>query len=85
MAGDDEQKIRAVAKVVAPGRGVARVSSTREETSRIPRREAEQPPVFVDDSGRRRRWVTWLSLALAVLGLALVVALWFSQASSTGG
>jgi hypothetical protein len=81
----EEPKIRAVAKVVAPGRGVARVSSTREETNKIPMPGSEQLPVFVDDSGRRGRWVTWLALGIAVLGLALVMALWFSQASSTGG
>lgn len=44
----------------------------------------ERHPVFVDDTGRRGRWLAWLAVLLAVIGLALVVALWVSQVASTG-
>jgi hypothetical protein len=66
-------------------RGRARVSETREVTSRIYPSVPEPPPVFVDDTGRRGRLVGWLGLVFVLLGLALVVALWWSQASSTAG
>jgi hypothetical protein len=93
MAPEEDPKIRAVAQVptvpppkTAPQqRGVARVSETREVTSRIYPSGAEAPPVFVDDSGKRGRLLTWLSLAFAVLALGLIAALWISQAASTAG
>jgi hypothetical protein len=87
MARDEDPKVRAVAQVPkAPQRrGVARVSKTTEVTSRIYPSGKDAPPVFVDDTGKRRRLLTWVSLALAVLALALVAALWVSQAASTGG
>jgi hypothetical protein len=87
MAPEEDPKIRAVAQVPKPPqqRGVARVSETREVTSRIYPSGAEPPPVFVDDSGKRGRLLTWLSLAFAVLALGLIAALWVSQAASTGG
>jgi hypothetical protein len=97
MASEDDPKIRAVAAIpktqvptgpprTAPQqRGVARVSETREVTSRIYPSGAEPPPVFVDDSGKRGRLLTWLSLVFAVLALGLIAALWVSQAASTGG
>jgi hypothetical protein len=97
-ANEDEghAKVRAVAKVPPPPaapprapapqqRGVARVSpEAARRTGRIYLTEPERPPVFVDDSGRRGRWLTWLAVILAVLGLALLVALWVSQVASTG-
>jgi hypothetical protein len=87
MAREEDPKIRAVAQVPkAPQqRGVARVSETNEVTGRIYPSGKDAPPVFVDDTGKRRRWLTWVSLALAVVALALVAALWVSQAASTGG
>jgi hypothetical protein len=81
--------VRAVAKIPEPPaqrRGVAKVTTANgQRTGRIywPV-EPERRPVFVDDTGRRGRWLAWLSLLLAVLGLALVVALWVSQVASTG-
>ena len=81
--------VRAVAKIPEPPpqrRGVAKVTAANgQRTGRIywPV-EAERRPVFVDDTGRRGRWLAWLSVLLAVLGLALVVALWVSQVASTG-
>jgi hypothetical protein len=96
MAREEDSKIRAVAQVPPPPpdgqpprapqqRGVARVSETREVTSRIYPSGKDAPPVFVDDTGKRGRLLTWLSLAFAVVALALVAALWVSQAASTGG
>jgi hypothetical protein len=87
MTGEEEPPIRAVAKVPKPPqqRGVARVPENIDLTDRFHLSEPEAAPVFVDDSGRRRRLLAWLSISFAVLGLALVVALWISQATSTGG
>jgi hypothetical protein len=88
MAREDDPKIRAVAPVPeAPRqqRGVARVPESSETTSRIYPSGKDSPPVFVDDSGKRGRLLTWVSLAVAVLLLALIAALWLSQAASTGG
>jgi hypothetical protein len=87
MANEDEVKVRAVAKVPEPRqqRGVAKVTAqTGHTTGRIYPAEPSAPPVFVDDTGRRGRWLTWLSVAFVLLGLALVVAFWWSQASSAG-
>ena len=74
-ANEDEKPVRAVAKV--SGEDVRR-------TGRIYLPGPERRPVFVDDSGRRGRWLMWLSVAIAVAGLALVAALWVSQVTSTG-
>jgi hypothetical protein len=87
MANEDDPRVRAVAKVPKPPqqRGVAKVSSQPgEKTGRLYPSVPDPRPVFVDDSGRRRRWLTWLSIAFVLLGLALVAAFWWSQASSTG-
>jgi hypothetical protein len=86
MANEDN-KVRAVAKVRKPPqqRGVAKVSAhSSQVTGRLYTSEPGARPVFVDDSGRRRRWVKWLAIAFVLLGLALVAAFWWSQASSTG-
>jgi hypothetical protein len=88
MAREDDPKIRAVAQVPEPPqqqRGVARVPEISEATGRIYPSGKDAAPVFVDDSGKRGRLLTWVSLAVAVLLLGLVAALWFSQAASTGG
>jgi len=75
MAHEDDQKIRAVAKVGESGQNTARIYPS------VP----PPQPVFVDDTGRRGRWLAWLSIGFALVGLALVIALWWSQASATGG
>jgi hypothetical protein len=87
MARDEEPRVRAVAKVPEPRRqrGVARVPENVDATSVVEKSEPGAPPVFVDDTGRRGRLWAWLSLLVALLGLALVVALWWSQAAATGG
>jgi hypothetical protein len=87
MPPNDDPKARAVAKVPKPPqqRGVAQVPETREETSRIHLSEPGGPPVFVDDTGKRGRLLTWLSIGFALICLALIAALWFSQAAATGG
>jgi hypothetical protein len=87
MASEDDPKIRAVAAVPKPPqqRGVARVPENSDATSRIYPSGKDDTPVFVDDSGKRGRLLTWLSLAFALLVLGLVAALWFSQVASTGG
>lgn len=78
---------RAAAKVPRPPRkrGVARVPENREATNRLHLTPPDTPPVFVDDSGKRRRLLTWLSIAFALICLALIAALWVSQAAATGG
>jgi hypothetical protein len=86
MATEDKPEARGRASVPeTEARGRASVPETREVTSRIYPTVPEPPPVFVDDSGRRGRLVGWLALAFVLVGLALVVALWWSQASSTAG
>jgi hypothetical protein len=75
MAKEDDPKVRAVAKVGESGQNTARIYPV------VP----PPRPVFVDDTGRRGRWLAWLAVGLALVGLALVVALWWSQASATGG
>jgi hypothetical protein len=87
MPPKDDPKARAVAKVPKPPqkRGVARVPETREATSRMYLTEPDAPPVFVDDTGKRGRLLTWLAIGFALTCLALVAALWFSQAAATGG
>ena len=44
-----------------------------------------QPPVFVDESGRRGRLLGLLGLGAALIGLALLVAFWWSQLAAAGG
>jgi hypothetical protein len=86
-ANEDEVPVRAVAKVppVPSQRGVAKVSAEAvQRTGRIYWPVPERQPVFVDDSGRRGRWLTWLSVLVALAGLVLIGALWISQVSSTG-
>jgi hypothetical protein len=87
MRRDEEPPARAVAKVPTPRRqrGVARVPENVDATSVMDTSEPDAVPVFVDDTGRRGRLWAWLSLLVALLGLALVVALWWSQAAATGG
>ncbi|GGK72085.1 hypothetical protein [Mangrovihabitans endophyticus] len=84
MADDDEAKIRADA-AARRARGVARVSRRDEVTGRLYPKVEQARPVFVDDSGRRGRWLTLLSVGVAVIGLALVAAVWWSQASVASG
>ena len=92
MANEDEFRVRAVAKVNPPAppplpqqRGVARVPrDVGTLTGRLyPSEPDDRAPVFVDDSGRRGRWLTWLSILVALAGLALIGALWISQVSAT--
>ena len=86
-ANEDERTVRAVAKVPpAPQqRGVAKVSAEAgQQTGRIYWPVPERQPVFVDDTGRRGRWMSWLAVLLAVVALALVMAFWVSQVGSTG-
>ena len=76
MPPKEDPKARAVAKVPKPPqqRGVARVPETREATSRIHLSEPGAQPVFVDDSGKRGRLLTWLSIGFALICLALIAA-----------
>jgi hypothetical protein len=87
MARDEDPRIRAVAKVPTPRqqRGVARVPETVDATNVMDTSEPTTPPVFVDDTGRRGRVWSWVAVFFALLGLALLVALWWSQAAATGG
>ena len=80
MAIEDEPRVRALAKIPEQPRGVARVTAeTGQRTGRIYWPLPEQKPVFVDDSGRRGRWMAWVSVLLAAGGLALIVVFWASQ------
>jgi hypothetical protein len=80
MGQNEERRVRAVA---APRqRGVAPIPKDVVETSRIYSSGRDDPPVFVDDTGRRRRLLTWLSVAFVVIALALVAALWISQVTA---
>jgi hypothetical protein len=87
MAREEDPRIRAVAKVPTPRqqRGVARVPETIDATNIMDASEPGAPPVFVDDTGRRGRMWGWLAVFFALLGLALMAALWWSQAAATGG
>ena len=65
-----------------PGRhaGVARVPGIEEQTRPVQAAAAGPAvPVFVDDTGRRHRLLSWLALGAAWLGLLLVGLLWLSQ------
>ena len=88
MANEDEFRVRAVARIPEPPRpqrGVAKVTAEAgQRTGRIYWPVPERRPVFVDDTGRRGRWLGWVAVLVAALGLALVVALWVSQVGSTG-
>jgi hypothetical protein len=66
------------------GRAAARVPSNREETRRLDPPPPRVPPVFVDDSGRRGRWLALVSVTVAMLGLLFIAAFWISQVSSSG-
>ena len=89
MANEDNSRVRAVAKVNPPAplpqqRGVARVPEDVGVTGRLyPSTPDDRRPVFVDDSGRRGRWLAWLSILAALVGLVLIGALWISQVSAT--
>ena len=87
MVREKEPSIRAVAKIPTPKqqRGVARVPEPIDATSMMETSEPAAVPVFVDDTGRRGRLWARLSLIVALLGLALVAALWWSQIAVTGG
>jgi hypothetical protein len=74
---------RRIAHPDAP-RGVARVSGDREQTRRLVPPPPPVQPVFVDDTGRRGRWLAWASVVAALLGLLLVVAFWVSQVTHSG-
>jgi hypothetical protein len=87
MAREQDPPIRAVAKVPTPRqqRGVARVPETVDATNVMDTSEPGAPPIFVDDTGRRGRVWAWLAVFFALLVLALMAALWWSQAAATGG
>jgi hypothetical protein len=38
--------------------------------------------IFVDRSGRRRRWMGWVAALVALLGVLFAAALWLSQAAT---
>lgn len=42
-------------------------------------------PVFVDKTGRRGRWLGALGVAVALIALLLLAALWWSQVAATSG
>ncbi len=88
MANEDDSRVRAVAKIPEPPRqqrGIAKVTpEAGQRTGRIYWPVPERRPVFVDYTGRRGRWLGWVAVLVAALGLALVVALWVSQVGSTG-
>jgi hypothetical protein len=71
---------------VKVNRGVARVASAPgrttapDQTTAMPR-QPRPTPVFVDDSGRRRRRVRRVILGLGVLLLAAMTAVWLSQSA----
>jgi hypothetical protein len=91
MAREEDPPVRAVAKVPTPQptpqqqRGVARVPEPIDATSVMDTSDPDATPVFVDDTGRRGRVWGWLSLLFALVALALVAVLWWSQAAATGG
>lgn len=60
--------------------GVARVPVVWESTRRLPPPPPPAAPVFVDDTGRRGRWVAVAGAGTALLVLALVAVFWLSQA-----
>jgi hypothetical protein len=66
------------------GRAAARVPTNHEETRRLQPPPPPVAPVFVDDTGRRGRWLAWASVAVAVLGLLFIAAFWVSQFTSSG-
>jgi hypothetical protein len=74
---------RRIARPDAP-RGVARVSGNLEGTRRIVPPPPPVAPVFVDDTGRRGRFLAWASVVGALIGLLLVVAFWVSQVTHSG-
>ncbi|MBU2669435.1 hypothetical protein KOI35_38575 [Actinoplanes bogorensis] len=39
----------------------------------------EPPPVFVDPSGGRRKWLRWTAYAVGFVLIAALVAVWVSQ------
>lgn len=61
---------------------VARVSETREPTSVLTPSGPVAVPVFVDESGRRRRLVSRVGFAVALLAMLLVAGFWLSQAGA---
>jgi hypothetical protein len=74
----------AVAKARKPDAGVARVPAPVEATFVAHPDEDEDAvrPVFVDQTGRRRRLIRWAAFIVALLALVLVGLLWFSQTQS---
>jgi hypothetical protein len=69
---------------VADGRGVARVPKDDEATTLLKPSGAAARPVFVDDTGRRGRLLTWAMVGLALIAVLLIAAFWFSQATASG-
>jgi hypothetical protein len=63
---------------------VARVPESMDHTSLLTR-PVIAAPIFVDDSGRRRRLLVAVALVVAVLCLALIGLLWLSQLGSGAG
>lgn len=76
--------VRGVAVVRVPRSrapvGVARVPVVWESTCRLEQPSPPAAPVFVDDTGRRGRWVAVAGAGTALLVLALVAVFWLSQA-----
>jgi hypothetical protein len=79
--------VRQVGKVPAPrtkpGAGVAKVPAPVEETFLVKPKEDRAPQVFVDHTGRRRRFLGWAAFVVACVGLFVVGLLWLSQTGSS--
>lgn len=61
-------------------RGVASVDDGPDPTAAMPARP-QPAPVFVDDSGQRRRRVRRVILWLGAMVLVIVAAVWWSQSA----
>jgi hypothetical protein len=59
--------------------GQARIPTVRETTRRLRPPPPVAPPVFVDDTGRRGRFVTLATSLLVLLVVAGVAVFWISQ------
>jgi hypothetical protein len=57
----------------------AKVSEQAPDATRVGRVPLEAPPVFVDDTGRRRRWLWRVVVGLAVLLVVAGSVVWLSQ------
>ena len=69
-----------------PDTGVASVPAPLDATMLLQRNEGGAArPVFVDQTGRRRRLLGWVAFLVACLGLLVVGLLWLSQTGSAVG